>query len=98
MGSEMCIRDRIKEKWDIADDVTKAKLYLIAKTKLPPDMAKQFKADIEVTVKLNPRNMAKLLKISKKVFNEAKEAYENGVKEIKLKGEYALMWIIQGGK
>jgi len=88
---------KIREKWDIADDVTKAKLYLIAKTKLPPEMAKQFKADIEVTVKLNPKNMAKLLKISKKVFNEAKEAYENGVKEMKLKGEYALMWIIQGG-
>ncbi|MHC1627453.1 MAG: AAA family ATPase [Candidatus Nezhaarchaeales archaeon] len=88
---------KIKEKWDKADDVTKAKLYLIAKTKLPPEMSEKFSTDIEITVELNAKNIAKLLKVSKAVFERAKECYEKGVKEIKLSGEDALKWVILEG-
>ena len=85
--------DKLRAKLESADPKTKAKIYILAKLKLPPQMADEFKAPSSIKVELNPENLAKLAKIDKVVFKQAKEAYEAGVKQFEIHGEHALKWL-----
>jgi len=85
--------DKLREKMKKADAKTKAKIYILAKLKLPPDMADEFKAPSSVEIDLNPKNMAKLAKIDSRLFEVAKERKKAGEKTIRIHGEYALKWL-----
>jgi len=87
------VADQLRAKMENADPKTKAKIYILAKLKLPPQMAKEFEAPSSIKINLNPENLAKLAKIDKVVFKQAKEAYESGIEQFELYGEHALKWL-----
>jgi len=89
------IRDQLRAKLVNADPVKRAKIYVLAKLKLPREMAEEFKAPSEVEIELNAENLARLAKIDKFAFDEAKEAFDKGEKTFKLVGEYALKWLVK---
>ncbi|RLC79835.1 MAG: hypothetical protein DRJ03_22750 [Chloroflexi bacterium] len=85
--------DQLREKLKEADQEKRVKIYMLAKLKLPPEMAEEFRAETSIKIKLNPENVAKLAKINRLVFEEAKKAYQSGLREYELHGEYALKWL-----
>lgn len=87
------IKDRLISKYENADEKTKAKIYLIAKTKLPRHYANKFYFETKVKIRLDTKTLAKTAKINKKLFKILKELYEEGRKEATLYGEDALMYL-----
>ena len=85
--------DKLRAKMKNADPKTKAKIYILARLKLPPEMAREFKAPSSIEIDLNLKNMAKLAKIDSRLFKFAKERKEAGEKTIRIHGEYALKWL-----
>jgi len=92
------LEEKIARKFERADKEVKAKLYFIAKTKLPPDRAKRFLFDVEVDLSLNAKALAKLVKVDRKMFKVAKEAYEKGESKIVFNGELALKYLALKGE
>ena len=91
------LHDKLMVKWEEAkargDKVTLLKLQAIASRMLPPDMAKTFKADVELEVELNPQVLAKVAKADSSLFQALKARYERGETKVKLKGRAALTWL-----
>jgi len=91
------LEQKLKAKYESAkaqnDIVTMAKIYFIAKKKLPEDLANQFYFDHKVKIKLNEKELARLAKVHKDIFDFAKVMYKEGNKEIELQGELALIYI-----
>jgi len=85
--------EKLRAKMENADAKTKAKIYILARLKLPPEMAEEFKAPSSVEIDLNPKNMAKLAKIDSRLFKVAKERMNAGEKTIRIHGEYVLKWL-----
>jgi len=90
--------NRLKGKFDGADDETKIKIHALVKLKLPPKYHDYFKVKDVVVIELNVKNLAKLSRISKELFKEAKERFEKGEKTFKLQGSYALKWLMRKEK
>jgi len=87
------LRDKLMSKFEKANEVTKAKIYLIAKSKLPKEYANEFYFDANVKVKLNTKMLAKIAKIDKNLFKMLKELYEQGNEQVTIYGEAALMYL-----
>jgi MoxR-like ATPase len=88
--------NQLKEKYEKADIETKYKIYALARLKLPPSKAEDFEPSEPIEIELNPKNLAKLAKISKAMFEKAKEEYEQGNRMLKLSGEIACKWVMGG--
>jgi len=90
--------DQLTEKLVGADPVRKAKIYVLAQLKLPPEMAERFKAPSEIEIEVTPENIARLAKIDKTDFQHGKEALQRGDKTFQLTGRSALKWLTKYGK
>jgi len=88
--------NQLKEKYENADVVTKYKIYALALLKLPPEKAKNFEPQEDLEIELNPKTLARLAKISKTAFDQAKQAYEQGNRTFKLDKNVAVRWVIRG--
>jgi len=89
--------NKLKEKFVNADNVTKAKIYFIAKSKLPSNRANDFYIYTEIKISLDTNTLAKLANIDKELFNYAKREYESGKTEVTLGGDLALKYLALGG-
>jgi MoxR-like ATPase len=89
------LRQQLKAKMKGADVETRYKIYMLAKLKLPTDMAREFELCESVEIELTNENLAKLATIDARVFKMAKEAMEKGEKKYLLTGEYAFKWILK---
>ncbi|MEM2483199.1 MAG: AAA family ATPase [Candidatus Nezhaarchaeales archaeon] len=91
------LSEKLKEKYANADHVTKAKIYFIAKNKLPPSKSIDFFFNINIRIKLDAKKLAKLAEIDKELFRIAKEEFERGKTEAVIGGELALKYLALGG-
>jgi len=91
------LKEKLMEKYVNADLVQKAKIYMIAKSKLPPEHLKEFYENVEVTIPLDPKTLAKFSSIDRNWFIIAKERFERGEKEMTLYGDLALRYIALTG-
>jgi len=89
------LRDELSAKFAEADVKTKYKIYLLAESKLPPVMAKDFLPKEPVVIQLNNSNLARLAMLDPNTFREAKEAKERGDKTFTLNGEIAYKWVLE---
>jgi Sec-independent protein translocase protein TatA len=89
------LSQQLKEKAKGADVETRYKIYMFAKLKLPPDMAKEFELCEGVEIELTNENLAKLATIDANLFRQAKQAMEAGVKKFILTGEHAFKWVLK---
>jgi len=89
------IRQQLRMKAKEADVKTRYKIYILAKLKLPPEMAKEFELCEGVEIELTNENLAKLATIDAELFKEAKQAMEKGFTKYVLQGEYAYKWVLR---
>ena len=91
------LADKLRVKWEEAkrrgDKITMLKLQAIAEKKLPPNLARDFTADVEIEVVLTPQNLAKIAKADAKLFQTLKARMDSGETIAKLKGKAALIWL-----
>jgi hypothetical protein len=92
------LKDKLMEKYVNADLVQKAKIYMIAKTKLPEEYLREFYENVEVNLPLDAKTLAKFSSVDKNLFVIAKERFERGETSITLNGDLALRYIAIHGE
>jgi len=101
------LADKLRAKWEEArrrnDKITMLKLQAIAEKKLPPNLARDFTADVELEVVLTPQSLAKIAKADSSLFQALKAKMDSGETTVKLKGKAALIWLslnlpVKGGE
>jgi len=101
------LHDKLLLKWEEAkakgDKATMLKIQAVASKKLPPELRKDFEADIEVEVELSPQVLAKVAKTDRGLFKALKAKMEAGETVAKLRGRAALIWLalnlpVKGGE
>ena len=73
------------------------KINQIAKQILPSKYHARFDVNITTTIKLDPKTLAKLATIDRQVFVEARQKFEQGIREMKLTGEIAIKYLKKMG-
>jgi hypothetical protein len=68
---------------------------MLAKQKLPPNMAREFEICESIEIELTNENLAKLVTIDASLFKQAKEAMQNGNNRLTLTGEHAFKWVLK---
>jgi MoxR-like ATPase len=92
------LKEKLMEKYVNADLVQKAKIYMIAKSKLPIEYLREFYENVEVNLPLDAKTLAKFSSVDKNLFIIAKERFERGETSITLDGDLALRYIAVHGE
>jgi MoxR-like ATPase len=90
-----CLRQQLRAKAKGANNETMYKIYMLAKQKLPPNMAREFEICESIEIELTNENLAKLVTIDASLFKQAKEAMQNGNNRLTLTGEHAFRWVLK---